>query len=117
MARSAAARKRPAHRRAVPAKRGRISTSRRPPARRPAPLLTPDLKRELGGCQAGKIMIHVSPKGMVQPCAELSAVSHYTEFSSKEYPGPNCGRCFDSCRAEPQAPLTLRRLTELSGMV
>ena len=75
------------------------------------------LKRDLGGCQAGKIMIHVSPRGMVQPCAELAAVSHYTEFSAKDYPGPNCGKCFDSCRAEPQAPLTLRRLSELVGMV
>lgn len=74
-------------------------------------------RRELPGCQAGKIMIHVSPNGMVQPCAELGAVSHYTEFSAKDYGGPNCGRCFDSCRAEPQAPLTLRRLSELAGMV
>ena len=74
------------------------------------------LKRELGGCEAGKIMIHVSPRGMVQPCAELPAVSHYTEFSSREYAGPNCGKCFDACRAEPQAPLTLRRVAELSGM-
>jgi MoaA/NifB/PqqE/SkfB family radical SAM enzyme len=74
-------------------------------------------RRELGGCQAGKIMVHVSPKGMVQPCAELAAVSHYTDFVAKDYPGPNCGRCFDACRAEPQAPLTLRRLTELAGMV
>lgn len=75
------------------------------------------LRRDLDGCQAGKIMIHVSPRGEVQPCAELPAVSHYTTFSAKDYPGPNCGRCFDSCRAEPQAPLTLRRLAELSGMV
>lgn len=74
-------------------------------------------QRELGGCQAGKIMVHVSPKGMVQPCAELAAVSHYTDFVAKDYPGPNCGKCFDACRAEPQAPLTLRRLSELVGMV
>jgi MoaA/NifB/PqqE/SkfB family radical SAM enzyme len=74
-------------------------------------------KRDLPGCQAGKIMIHVAPDGMVQPCAELAAVSHYKEFSTKAYPGPNCGRCFDACRAEPQAPLTVQRLTELVGMV
>ena len=60
-------------------------------------------------------MIHVSPRGMVQPCAELSAVGHYTEFSSKDYAGPNCGKCFDSCRAEPQAPLTLRRVARALG--
>ncbi|MFT3775007.1 MAG: radical SAM protein [Minicystis sp.] len=75
------------------------------------------LKRDLPGCQAGKIMVHVSPNGMVQPCAELPAVSHYTEFDSKAYPGPNCGKCFDACRAEPQAPLNLKRLVELAGMV
>jgi MoaA/NifB/PqqE/SkfB family radical SAM enzyme len=75
------------------------------------------MKRELGGCQAGKIMVHVSPQGQVQPCAELPAVGHYKDFIAKEYPGPNCGKCFDACRAEPQAPLTLRRLSELAGMV
>jgi MoaA/NifB/PqqE/SkfB family radical SAM enzyme len=75
------------------------------------------IQRERPGCQAGKIMIHVSPKGEVQPCAELPTVSHYTKFSAKEYPGPNCGKCFDSCRAEPEAPLTPRRLAELFGLV
>jgi MoaA/NifB/PqqE/SkfB family radical SAM enzyme len=73
--------------------------------------------RELAGCQAGKIMIHVTPNGNVQPCAELPAVGHYSTFNPKEYGGPNCGRCFDSCRAEPQAPLTLRRMAELVGVV
>jgi MoaA/NifB/PqqE/SkfB family radical SAM enzyme len=74
-------------------------------------------EREITGCQAGKIMIHVSPKGMVQPCAELPAVAHYTEFVPTAYAGPNCSKCFDSCRAEPQAPLNLRRLAELTGLV
>jgi MoaA/NifB/PqqE/SkfB family radical SAM enzyme len=74
-------------------------------------------KREIGGCRAGQIMIHVSPKGMVQPCAELGAVAHFKEFVAKDYPGPNCGKCFDACRAEPQAPLTLRRIGELMGVV
>jgi MoaA/NifB/PqqE/SkfB family radical SAM enzyme len=74
-------------------------------------------KRELGGCRAGQIMVHVSPKGLVQPCAELPAVAHYKDFVAKDYPGPNCGKCFDACRAEPQAPLTLRRLSEFVGMV
>jgi MoaA/NifB/PqqE/SkfB family radical SAM enzyme len=75
------------------------------------------LKRDLPGCKAGKVMIHVSPKGMVQPCAELPAVSHYRDFVPKDYPGPNCGKCFDACRSEPQAPLTLRRLGELAGLL
>jgi MoaA/NifB/PqqE/SkfB family radical SAM enzyme len=74
-------------------------------------------EREIKGCEAGKIMIHVSPKGMVQPCAELPAVAHYSEFVPAAYTGPNCNKCFDSCRAEPQAPLTIRRLAELTGLV
>jgi MoaA/NifB/PqqE/SkfB family radical SAM enzyme len=74
-------------------------------------------KREIHGCQAGKIMIHVSPKGMVQPCAELPAVAHYSEFVPGAYDGPNCSKCFDACRAEPQAPLTMRRIGELTGLI
>jgi MoaA/NifB/PqqE/SkfB family radical SAM enzyme len=73
--------------------------------------------RHLEGCQAGKIMIHVSPTGQVQPCAELPAVGHYKDFDPNTYEGPNCGGCFDSCRAEPQAPLTVRRIAELTGIV
>jgi MoaA/NifB/PqqE/SkfB family radical SAM enzyme len=73
--------------------------------------------RNLDGCTAGKSMIHISPNGMVQPCAELPAVSHYTEYVPSAYAGPNCGKCFDSCRAEPQAPLNLRRLGELTGLL
>jgi MoaA/NifB/PqqE/SkfB family radical SAM enzyme len=72
--------------------------------------------REIKGCQAGKIMIHVSPKGMVQPCAELPEVGHYMDFVAKDFAGPNCSKCFDACRAEPQAPLTLQRLSELVGL-
>jgi MoaA/NifB/PqqE/SkfB family radical SAM enzyme len=74
-------------------------------------------KRSLPGCKAGKIMIHVSPKGMVQPCAELAAVGHYSEFVPRKYNGPNCGACFDACRSEAEAPLTLRRLGELTGIL
>ena len=74
-------------------------------------------RREIGGCKAGKVMIHVTPKGMVQPCAELEPVSHYSEFLPGSYGGSNCGKCFDACRAEPQAPLTLRRLGELAGVL
>jgi MoaA/NifB/PqqE/SkfB family radical SAM enzyme len=74
------------------------------------------LKREIPGCRAGKIMIHISPTGMVQPCAELAPVAHYSSFEPREFGGTNCNRCFDSCRAEPQAPVTLRRAAELLGL-
>jgi MoaA/NifB/PqqE/SkfB family radical SAM enzyme len=73
-------------------------------------------KRYIAGCTAGKSMIHVSPKGMVQPCAELPSVAHFTEYRSENH-GKACGKCFDACRAEPQAPLTPRRLAELAGLI
>ncbi len=73
-------------------------------------------KRHIDGCTAGKTMIHVSPKGMVQPCAELPAVAHFTEYKMENH-GRACGKCFDACRAEPQAPLTPRRLAELAGLI
>jgi MoaA/NifB/PqqE/SkfB family radical SAM enzyme len=74
-------------------------------------------KREIEGCRAGKLMIHVSPKGMVQPCAELEPVAHYSEYLPGSYDGPHCGKCFDACRSEPQAPVTLRRIGELVGVL
>jgi MoaA/NifB/PqqE/SkfB family radical SAM enzyme len=74
-------------------------------------------RREIPGCRAGQNMIHVSPRGMVQPCAELPAVGHYTAFTARDFPGTGCGRCFDSCRAEPEAPVTLRRVGEILGVV
>jgi MoaA/NifB/PqqE/SkfB family radical SAM enzyme len=73
-------------------------------------------KRQLPGCRAGQIMVHVTPKGMVQPCAELPAVAHYKDFVPKDFAGTGCGACFDSCRAEPEAPLTLRRIGEVLGI-
>jgi MoaA/NifB/PqqE/SkfB family radical SAM enzyme len=73
-------------------------------------------RRDLPGCVAGRGMIHVSPQGMVQPCAELPAVEHFSTYVPSAYQGPNCGRCWDSCRVEPQAPLTLRRVGELTGL-
>lgn len=75
------------------------------------------VKREISGCKAGQIMIHVSPKGEVQPCAELGSIGHWETFDNKKYEGPNCGRCFDACRAEPQAPLDARRVAEFFGFV
>jgi MoaA/NifB/PqqE/SkfB family radical SAM enzyme len=74
-------------------------------------------ERQIKGCRAGQVMIHVTPKGMVQPCAELGAVSHYSEFLPGAYAGPNCGSCFDACRSEVEAPVTLRRIGEMTGIL
>jgi GTP 3',8-cyclase len=74
-------------------------------------------EREIKGCRAGQVMIHVTPKGMVQPCAELGAVAHYSDFLPGTYSGPNCGACFDACRSEVEAPVTLRRIGEMTGLL
>lgn len=74
-------------------------------------------EREIKGCRAGQVMIHVTPKGMVQPCAELGAVAHYSDFLPGAYSGPNCGSCFDACRSEVEAPVTLRRIGEMTGLL
>ena len=74
-------------------------------------------KRDIGGCRAGQIMLHVGPGGMVQPCAELPAITHYSEFSARDFPGTGCGKCYDACRVEPEAPVTLRRAAEFIGLL
>src|SRR5215510_11674160 len=38
------------------------------------------LKRDIPGCTAGQTMIHVTPTGMVRPCAELPPIAHYSQF-------------------------------------
>lgn len=64
------------------------------------------------GCTAGKKTLHISPGGMVRPCAELPMVSHYTEYDTRSVPEQSCTRCFQACRGEVQAPLTLNRVVE-----
>ncbi len=65
------------------------------------------------GCTAGKKTLHISPGGMVRPCAELPPVSHYTEYDHIAAEPVTCTRCFQACRGEVQAPLTLRRIGEV----
>jgi MoaA/NifB/PqqE/SkfB family radical SAM enzyme len=65
------------------------------------------------GCTAGKKTLHVSPGGMVRPCAELPMVSHYSEYDHRAAEPVTCTRCFQACRGEVQAPLTLRRAFNL----
>jgi hypothetical protein len=67
-------------------------------------------------CKTGKMMIRLRPKEMVLPCAELAA-ARYSEFTSNGYNGPDRGARFDACRFEPQAPITLRRTGELTGIL
>jgi MoaA/NifB/PqqE/SkfB family radical SAM enzyme len=67
---------------------------------------------EIPGCTAGRETLHVSPGGMVRPCAELPPVSHYTEYDHRAQPPVSCTRCFQACRGEVQAPINARRLVD-----
>ena len=64
------------------------------------------------GCTAGKKTLHISPGGMVRACAELPMVSHYSEYDHRAIAPVTCTRCFQACRGEVQAPITLGRVVE-----
>lgn len=66
-------------------------------------------------CIAGKKAVHVSPQGMVKPCADLPVVCHYSEFDHRKYSGPSCEVCWMACRGEAQAPVSLKRIREMVG--
>jgi MoaA/NifB/PqqE/SkfB family radical SAM enzyme len=59
----------------------------------------------INGCTAGKETLHISPGGMVRPCAELPAVAHWRDFDHAAQPWTECTACFQACRGEAQAPL------------
>jgi MoaA/NifB/PqqE/SkfB family radical SAM enzyme len=69
--------------------------------------------RPIEGCKAGKETLHVSPGGMIRPCAELPVVSHYSEYDHVAAEPVTCTACFQACRGEVQAPLTPRRMLKL----
>jgi len=64
------------------------------------------------GCTAGKKTLHVSPGGMVRPCAELAPVEHFSRYDHRAIAPVTCTRCFQACRGEVQAPITIRRAVE-----
>jgi MoaA/NifB/PqqE/SkfB family radical SAM enzyme len=66
----------------------------------------------IDGCTAGKKTLHISPGGMVRPCAELAPVSHYTEYDHRAIAPVTCTRCFQACRGEVQAPLSISRIVD-----
>lgn len=68
------------------------------------------------GCTAGKKTLHVSPGGMVRPCAELPMVSHFSTYDNRTAPEVDCTRCFQACRGEVQAPITFGRILETLTM-
>jgi hypothetical protein len=68
--------------------------------------------RVIDGCTAGRETIHITPEGMVRPCADTPAVAHYKEYSVREQPWIDCTACFQACRGEAQAPVTPRRVID-----
>jgi hypothetical protein len=67
----------------------------------------------VAGCVAGKETLHVSPGGMVRPCAELPAIAPFRDYVPRDAPPVDCVACFQACRGEAQAPITLRRVLEV----
>jgi MoaA/NifB/PqqE/SkfB family radical SAM enzyme len=83
-----------------------------------APWYFQTIPRYLGGeaipgCTAGKKTLHVSPGGMVRPCAELPMVAHYRDYDPRKVAPVDCTACFQACRGEVQAPITLRRVVDV----
>jgi MoaA/NifB/PqqE/SkfB family radical SAM enzyme len=68
---------------------------------------------QITGCTAGKKGLHISPGGMVRPCAELPMVSHWSEYDHRAVAPVTCTRCFQACRGEVQAPVSLSRIFEV----
>lgn len=66
--------------------------------------------KKIGGCKAGQRWVTVTPDGYVQPCSETPRVTHYTEYSPEKFGDIDCDVCWYACRAESQAPVTLRRI-------
>src|SRR5262249_27153076 len=64
------------------------------------------------GCTAGKRTIHITPEGLVRPCAELPPIAHYKDYDLAAQPWTDCTACFQACRGEAQAPINLKRIVE-----
>jgi MoaA/NifB/PqqE/SkfB family radical SAM enzyme len=71
--------------------------------------------KTIGGCPAGQKMVHISPQGMVKPCADLPAVAHYKDFDPRGFEGVSCSVCWMACRGEVQVPVDLQRVREVIG--
>jgi MoaA/NifB/PqqE/SkfB family radical SAM enzyme len=67
---------------------------------------------DIPGCTAGKETLHISPGGLVRPCAELPVTEHWSLYDPRRAAPVDCTRCFQACRGEVQAPITLARIVE-----
>ena len=68
--------------------------------------------QKIGGCKAGQRWVTVTPDGYIQPCSETPRVTHYTEYSPSKFGDIDCDVCWYACRAESQAPVTVKRITD-----
>ncbi|MBI2338754.1 MAG: radical SAM protein [Deltaproteobacteria bacterium] len=67
---------------------------------------------KIGGCKAGQRWMTITPDGYIQPCSETPRVCHYTEYSPDKFGDIDCDVCWYACRAESQAPVTIKRVAE-----
>ena len=67
---------------------------------------------KIGGCKAGQRWMTITPDGYIQPCSETPRVCHYTEYSPDKFGDIDCDVCWYACRAESQAPVTVKRIAE-----
>lgn len=65
---------------------------------------------KIGGCKAGQRWVTCTPDGYIQPCSETPRVCHYTEWSPDRFGDIDCDVCWYACRAESQAPVTMKRI-------
>lgn len=68
--------------------------------------------KAIGGCKAGQRWVTVTPDGYVQPCSETPRVCHYTEWAPEKFGDIDCDVCWYACRAESQAPVTMKRIRD-----
>lgn len=65
----------------------------------------------LPGCRAGNDFVQLTPDGRVRQCAEFSPFVDYRDWRGME--PTRCSRCWNACRGESAASLTLARVGEL----
>ena len=69
-----------------------------------------------GGCQAGTRHLCVTADGYVKPCHEMPPVCHYTDYTPGIVTVNGCAACWYACRAESEAPFSIRPAVDLARM-
>jgi MoaA/NifB/PqqE/SkfB family radical SAM enzyme len=66
----------------------------------------------VGGCQAGRTFLTVSPAGEIQRCSESPVECRWQDFRPGRFGATGCRACFTSCRGECEAPLDWERIVQ-----